>query len=355
MDKLILNLSIIELFVICVGLPFVQEVWVGEPYTYGSFGCKVMVPFHSVCDISEAFVLVTIAVFITEKLKGYDTHQTRVVMFVFIIYISAFTMNLPYFGVSKLQKMHQGGKYENYCMEDWNIDASNIFRVVRVIIQLFVPLIMFIIYHGKSWRIISEMHHSIGSKKSSVKYRSFSRVVSEGNDNTEAHYLQFTESEAMNLEMNHIYRRENSIASIQKDDEKAGVSVQIYTNEVTIDNITSQSPLWKGKKPASNVDELQKLVMSVKWFKYTKNLFKVSFGVSILYIISIFPSQIMMLYSLSNRRYTFGSTERLISQVTLCMRLLPGVINPWMFMFGVVKYRRSICKRSKCTRGCCCF
>ena len=355
-DKLILNLSIIELVVVVSGVPFVNDVWFGEPYKYGSFGCKILVPFHSICDFAEAFVLIVMAIFVAEKLKGDDKHRNRVFTFVAMVYLSAAIMNVPYFGVETMQKRLYKQKSVYYCVEDWNSTASALFKVMRVIIQFVVPLFALIFFYRQSWKIIAEMRHCIGTKKAKIRYQSFSKVVADNNDHSQAHYLRFTESEEMNLEMNQIYQQENSLARIEKDAETSSVSVQIFTNEVTIEKITSLSPLWKGKKPDTKwkqENEFQKLILSIKWFKYTANLFNICSAVSVVFLLSILPNQVMTLYSLSKSRYEFGPIEKSISQILVCMRYMPGVVNPWLFLFGIVKFRRNICK-CNCKRRCCC-
>lgn len=352
-DKFFLCLSVVQLLVVVIGIPFVNSIWFGEAYQHGAVGCQGFVPLHSVCDICEALLLCVLVASVAEKLKG-DEHVLRhMVWSLVLVFLSAVVMTMPYFGVNVLTKRNIGGKMRNVCVEDWNEVASRIFRLVRVAFQFVVPLVVFIYFNVKSWKIISFMHEYIGTKKVRAKYQSFSKVVAETNDNSEPNYLKFTESEEMNLEMNQIYQRENSISSIQQEEGSSNVSVQIFTNEITIEKITSNAPLWKGKIPETKwkqENEFQKLAFSIKWFKYTRNLFYISFAASILFITSVFPSEVMTVFSLAVPPLAYNDAERSAAKAVFCLRFLPAIVNPWLFLFGIVKYRRSI---FKCKKRCC--
>lgn len=337
-DRLIFSVTVVQLLLVVLGVPFVYDVWVGEPYKYGAFSCRALVPVHSILDFTEAFLFSMMAVFVADKLRGDRDVKWRV--FLVCIYVASIIMMLPYFGVMVLEPTGTE-TYNNkeFCLEDWNSNAERIHRVSKVLLQYVIPFGIIVYHHLKGYRIVKYIMHYLNTNKSSTRYQSFSKVVADPHSQSALSHLRFTESEEMNLEMSHLYQKHNSISTIQKDETTSNISVQIYTNEVEMDKIDHQSPLWRGR---SKPGEYQKTIVSIKWFRYTRNIYQAFLISAVFYLVVLLPFQIFLLYSVARSPYDFNETEKLVAKVTYCLRLVPCMVNPWFFMLGVFKYRKSL-------------
>lgn len=341
-DRLIFSLSVVQLLLVILGIPFVYEVWVGEPYKYGESACSVIVPIHHILDFSEAFLYSMIAVFIAEKLRGDHEIKWRILGFLIALHVLCIVFVLPSFGVWHLNPNGaQNGKKDtettSLCTESWNPKAEILHRV-RQALLFFAPLSITVFYYRKANVIVNFILMFLKTNKSNARYQSFSKITSNSEAAPDSH-LRFGESEEMNLEMTHLYQKHNSISTISKDEETSNISVQIFTNEVEIEKIDSKSPLWQGRPKAG---EYQKRVVSIKWFRYSRNLYQAFLGSAVFYAIASLPFQIFRLYMTARSPYDFSDAERMVAVVIFCLRYVTCLVNPWIFMLGIFKFRKSL-------------
>jgi 7 transmembrane receptor (rhodopsin family). len=340
-DRLVFSLSVVQLLLVILGIPFVYDVWVGEPYKYGEFACSVIVPLHHILDFSEAFMYAMIAVFIAEKLRGDHEIKWRILGFSIALHVLCIVFVLPSFGVWHLtpSKVNSNNADENTsnCTESWNPKAEVLHRISQAFL-FFVPLSITVFHYRKANVVVKFILQFLNTKKSNARYQSFGKVTSNPETSPDSH-LCFGESEEMNLEMAHLYQKHNSISTISKDAETSNISVQIFTNEVEIDKIDSKSPLWQGLPKAG---EYQKRVVSIKWFRYSRNLYQAFLGSAVFYALASLPFQIFRLYTTARSPYDFNSAEKMVAVVILCLRYITCLVNPWIFMLGIFKFRKSL-------------
>ncbi|XP_066917922.1 uncharacterized protein [Clytia hemisphaerica] len=333
-DRLLFTQSIVQLILVILAVPFVHDAWVQEPYQFGDFACRFVTPLHDLFEFSQGFMYAVIGWFIAQKLKGDQEIKWKVLSSLIGLHLLCIVFLLPTFGVWHL--VYVPSSQTHHCKEAWSYEAEIMHRISRVFL-FAIPTGIALYYYIKGFRIVKFITNFLSLKKSNARYQSFAKVISDVGHTPESH-LCFGESEEMNLEMNHLYQKHNSISTISKDDVTANISVQIFTNEVEIDRIDSQSPLWRGKPKAG---EYQKMVVSIKWFRYTRNLYQAFLVSVIFYAVASAPYFVFLLYT-TDRKTEFTNTEKWAASIIFFIRYSTCLVNPWIFMLGIFKFRKSL-------------
>lgn len=255
-DRLIFSLSVAQLLLIVLGIPFVYDVWAGEPYKYGVSACRVIMPLNDILDFFEALMHAMLAVFVAEKLRGDHEIKWRVLGFFTLIQLFCIVFLLPTFGVWALVPRPESVDSGTLiCTETWNDDSATLHRVSQAF-QLLIPLGVSVKYLVKANRVVKFMTTQMNNKKSNARYQSFGKIIANAEASPDSN-LCFGESEEMNLEMGHLYHKGDMISS--KDDDPHSPNVlQRFTSEIEIDRIDSSSPLWRGRPKAG---EYQKTIL----------------------------------------------------------------------------------------------
>jgi len=337
-DRLIFSLSVAQLLLVVLGIPFVYDVWVGEPYKYGVSACSGVMPLNNILDFFEALMHAMLAVFVAEKLRGDHEIKWRVLGFFTLIQLFCIVFLLPTFGVWALFPRSGSEDSETLiCTETWNRNSKTLHRVSQAL-QLLVPLGVAVKYLVKAHRVIKFMVTQMNNKKSNARYQSFGKIISNSEASPDSN-LCFGESEEMNLEMGHLYHKGDITSTASKDEPDSPKQAHVFTSEIEIDQIDSTSPLWRGRPKAG---EYQKTILSVHWFRYAQNLYHVFLFSTVVHAILCLPSLIFRLYSATSSTYEFTETERTVAKTVLWLRYLACAIQPWIFVFGVTKYRKNL-------------
>lgn len=355
-DRFFFSLSLLDLVLVAVGIPFTYALWIGEDYKYGPVGCQGVAPLLSIVDFSEGFLFAVTCVLVAKRLRRDVKLNRNVYTYLLCIYVSSVIMAALYFGAVQFvpnttiqQGNHTGSlnsdkviseSQQFYCVEDWNRNTGIIYRVTKVLLQFFGPMCVLVYYNRKSFRIakcILRYLHVRITNKNANDYQSLSDSIN--NQSTKKFSVVFTESEEINLHCSGFDCDEDIIME----------------DEVKITNITPDMFLWRGKAPQGGNHphsernyELQNMIVSKRWFSYMHNIFKVFLAVSLLHIFSVLPMQCLMLYTTYKSPYDFAGNEKVLSKVVFCWRFIPTLLNPWWFLFGVRKYRRGMVNMLKC-------
>ena len=356
-DRLVCVLCCVNLFLTLLAVPLAHVAWTGDEFTYSEQACRVALPLYRFIEYSQGFTFAAIAYFVARKLNGDQEVKGKVVALFVGLHVVVLLLTMPLFGVYRLLEKPTTGSSDPvfYCGATWPRGAQIASLVGEVLMFVFSCSIA-VHYFRKSSAIIRYINERLRNQKSTARYQSFNRVMSssavngggsELPDDNESH-LCFGESEEMNLEMNHLYQKQNTLSTISKNEETANVSVQIFSNEVEIDKIDHHAPLWRG--PA-RPGVFQKMVVSIKWFRYSGNLFKGFLICFVWYAITSLPYHAFHLFAAARPPSTFNSTEHTVASVIFIIRLSSSFLAPWFLMIGIFKFRQSLfgncCRRSR--------
>ena len=359
-DRLVFVLCCVNLLITLLAVPVVHTTWSGvTPFLYGEWACRLTMPLFRLAEYSQGFTLAAIAYFVARKLNGDQEIKSKVVALFVGLHMVLLLLTLPLFGVYKLVDANASGgpvstsgvnlltsKPHYVCEASWPREAEIASLVSEVLMFIFSCSIAFYYFH-RARTVVRYINERLRTQKSKARYQSFNKVMSvglggdgdSGADTVSESHLCFGESEEMNLEMNHLYQKHNTISSISKDDESSNISVQIFTNEVELDKIDRHSPLWRGP-PRLGV--YQKMVVSIKWFRYSCNLFSAFVVCFVVYALTAVPYHCFQLFTTARSPQTFGETTRTVGSVIFLIRLSCGLLSPWILMVGIFKFRKSI-------------
>ena len=359
-DRLVFVLCCVNLLLTLLSVPLVHVAWTGAGFMYGDLACRLALPVHRLAEYSQGFTFAAFAYFVARKLNGDQEVKAKVVALFVSLHVVLLVLTLPLFGVYRLvekQKMNSdsdGGYVKDtfLCTATWPHQAEIASLVGEVFMFVFSCSIA-VHYFRKGSSIIRYINERLRTQKSTARYQSFARVtssshviVAESLDNLSESHLCFGESEEMNLEMNHLYQKQNTISAISKDQETANISVQIFSNEVELDKIDRHAPLWRGP-PRSGV--FQKMVVSIKWFRYSCNLFQAFFVCFLWYALSALPYHAFKLFTAAKPPSSFSHTERTVASAIFVVRLSSSLLAPWILMIGIFKFRKSLF-RNRCRK-----
>ena len=360
-DRLVCVLCSVNLLLTLLAVPVAHEAWTGEEFTYSERTCRITLPIYRFIEYSQGFTFAAIAYFVARKLNGDQEVKGKVVALFVGLHVVVLLLTLPLFGVFRLvqkPKTTASSDAVFYCDATWPREAQIASLIGEVLMFVFSCSIA-VHYFRKSSAIIRYINDRLQNQTSTARYQSFNRVMSSSaanvadgaelqDDNLSESHLRFDQSEEMNLEMNHLYQKQNTLSKISKNEEKANISVQIFSNEVEIDKIDRHAPLWRGP-PRLGV--LQKMVVSIKWFRYSCNLFKGFLVCFVWYAITALPYHAFHFFAAVRPPYMFNSTQRTVASVIFIIRLSTNLLAPWILMIGIFKFRQSLfgkcCRRSR--------
>ena len=342
-DRLVFALSLAQLLLVVIGIPFIYDVAVGEPYKYGDFPCTFINPLSNILDFSEAFLYAMITVFVAEKLRGDHEIKYRVLGFMTLLQTFCIVFLLPTFGVWALvpRSFIQPDSDDSdklVCLKTWSRKTNTLHHVSQAL-QFFVPLAVAVKHLVKARKVIKIMVTQMNNNKSSTRYESFGKII--GGGNTEPENLCFGESEEFNLEMGQLYQSGGIIQSTKhsNDEVDSAIAFPMFTSEVEIDQIDSTSLLWRGRPRKG---QYQKTTLSLEWFKYAQNLYHVFLFSIIVRVVLCLPRSIFRLYSANSSPYEFTEAEQSVAKVILWLRFFLCAMQPWIFIFMVTKYKMNL-------------